>query len=70
MCIGENSEPQPIDEPMCDFTLKDALERSLTSVLYEGELRSKILIDIKEVDELTLVIEEIEKAFLEDKSHK
>ena len=40
---------------MCDFTLKDALERSLTSVLYEGELESKILIDIREVDELTLV---------------
>ena len=22
LCIGENSVPPPIDEPMCDFTLK------------------------------------------------
>ena len=38
--------PPLIDEHMCDFTQRDALERSLTSVLYEGELDGEKLIDI------------------------
>ena len=50
-----------------DFTQKNALERSLTSVLYKGEFNGEKLIDSKEVDEITLVIEEVEKAMLEDK---
>ena len=49
-----------IDEHMFDFTQKDALERSLTSVLYKGELDvlykgeldGEKLIDSKEVDEM------------------
>ena len=47
--------PSLIDEHMCDFTRKDALERSLTSVLYKGELDGEKLIDSNEVDEITLV---------------
>ena len=47
------SVPPSIDEHMCDFTQKDALERSLTSVLHKGELDGEILIDSKEVDEIT-----------------
>ena len=48
--------PPPIDEHMCDLTQKDALERSLTSVIYKGELDGEKLIDSKEVDEITIVI--------------
>ena len=55
---------------MCDFTQKDVLERSLTSELYKGELDGKKLIYSKEVDEIILVIEEVEKAMLEDKMLK
>ena len=62
--------PPPIEEANCDFNLKDALERSPTSVLCEGELDGEKLIDIEEVDELTLVEKEIEKASLEDKAYK
>ena len=64
------SVPPPIDEHMCDFTQNDTLERSLTSVLYKEELDGEKLIDSKEVDEMTLVIEEVEKAMLEDKMLK
>ena len=64
------SVPPPIDEHMCDFTQNDALERSLTSVLYKEELDGEKLIGSKEVDEITLVIEEVEKAMLEDKMLK
>ena len=46
------------------------MERSLTSVLYKGELDGEKLIDVEEVDEHTFVIEEIEKELLEDKAHK
>ena len=46
------------------------MERSQTSVLYKGELDGEKLIDSKEVDEITLVIEEVEKAMLEDKMFK
>ena len=60
------SVPPPIDEHMCDFTQNDTLERSLTSVLYKGELDGEKLIDSEEVDEMTLVIKEVEKAMLED----
>ena len=60
----------PIDEHMCDFTQNDSLERSLTSVLYKGELDGEKFIDSKEVDEITLVIEGVENAMLEDKMLK
>ena len=53
---------------MCDFTLKDTLE-SLASVLYEGELESEKLIDIKEMNELILAIKKIEKVMLRGKRH-
>ena len=65
----QNSAPL-IDEHMCDFTQKDALERSVTSMLYKGELDGEKMIDSKEVDEITLVIEKVEKAMLEDKTLK
>ena len=45
--------PPLIKDPICHFNLKDALEKSLTSVLYEREFDSEKLIDIGEVDELT-----------------
>ena len=67
LCKIVPSVPPPIDERMCDFTQKDALEISQTSVLYKGELDGEKLIDSKEVDEITLVIEEVEKAMLKDK---
>ena len=70
LCKIVLSLPLPIDEHMCDFTQNDALERSLTSVLYKGELDGEKLIDSKEVDEITLEIEEVEKALLEDKMLK
>ena len=60
----------PIDEHMCDCTQKDALERSLKSVLYKGEFDGENLIDSREVDEVTLVIEEVKKAMFEDKMLK
>ena len=68
--IGETSVPIPIDEPICDFNLEDALERNLASEFYEVELDDEKLVDSEKVDELTLVIEAIEKIFLEDKMHK
>ena len=62
--------PLPIDEHMFDFTQKETVERSLTSVLYRGKLDGEKLIDSKEVDEITLVIEEVKKAMLEHKMFK
>ena len=67
LCKIVPSVPSPIDEHMCDFTENEALERSLTSVLYRGELDGEKFINSKEVDEITLVIEEVEKEMLEDK---
>ena len=67
LCKIVPSVPLPVDEHMCDFTQKGALEGSLTSVLYKEELDGEKLIDSKEVDEITLVIEEVEKEMLEDK---
>ena len=39
-------------------------------MLYKGGLDGEKLVDSKEVDEITLVLEEVEKAMLEDKMLK